>query len=166
MSGVTRASRGSRKMDKSIDQRIARIVAARQARAAIDNIDQTHDRERRAVRSHVLDELPRFKAKLSDAIAELNDRLDEEHIRLQLDERRHSPVVEAIFVIVIDDRDTDYAENSILSINIDNHGKANFLIAKGDARSLIKSDSIFEIAPTILIDLLVHFLEIKYNPNF
>ena len=152
-------------MDHRIDQRIASVIAARQAREAIEHAEASHSAERRAERALVLDELPRFGARLSAAIAEINDRLENEHVSLRLGETTRSPVLEAVYTVGIHDNYDDESENAALALNVDFRGRVSSILKKGDVRALINSCLITEMDGAHMLEILVQLLEFRYNPN-
>lgn len=141
--------------DPTLDRRLARVIAAR--RRQLD--EQRAHRSHRAERDRIVAEIPRFLARLSGALGDLNDQLSETDITLTLQEPDRLYAAEASYRIGVKDQDT---ADTRLDITIDRSGRVHALVGEdGHRRSLGETD-LSAATTAMMTHWLVAVLETRY----
>ena len=139
----------------SVDDRIAVVLARRRTRMPTSGAG----RERAETRTRVLEELPRMTARLSAAVAELNDRLGDEHVWIRLDAGERSPAAEATFDLGVEG---DPTEGARLGISVDFAGRLTCVVRQAQAPVVVRTSTIFTMQTHDFVELLVAWFELRY----
>ncbi len=145
-------------MDRSIDDRLAGVLARLHARS-LNAEPPSADREQRLARARILDEIPRLLVRLSSAIAELNDRIAEDNVWITLAVAERTPSTEAIFTLSLEGRVGDGVN---LVLNVDYAGRLTIILARDGKRSLIKASTVFDADRALILEALIDLLEAHF----
>jgi hypothetical protein len=144
-------------METAFDERLARVIKDRQSALRKQSESEDHlERDRRAAYERLTAELPRFLAKLSSAVLELNDRLSETDLRVTLKSFGHSPTAEATYELGVAHAGEDAPE---LSLAVDFSGKISASLRTRRARSLVRTSELHSIDRLEILNLLLTLLE-------
>lgn len=148
-------------MDGAADERLGRLIERRKAELAkLGDKDGTHTNERRFQRNRVLRAIPRLTIVISGAIGEINDQIAEIDARIELHTADHSPTAEIGYTICLADEDDG---GPILTLTVDHDGVARAILSSANARTLLKSLSVFDFEQADIKSLLISLLEAQYD---
>lgn len=142
-----------------IEQRLESVITRRQT-AVLYNRGESIDIGHRIARTRLIGELPRFAAKLSSAVAVLNDRLQDSDIWLKIESADHSPTAEVTFTVNVA---TAVENQPRLIVTVDPVGNVRTILSGRDTRTLLHGGIIFNLDLAILFDSLVTLLEAHYH---
>jgi hypothetical protein len=144
-------------MDRSLQLRIDGVLARRRREQCLADVSEdkiTHDR--RVAREHVLSEVPVALAKLSSAVAEINDAVGGGGLHLTLEPSEETPTMEASFVVSLWPK---AGPERPLVFNVSHAGKLIALLSAGPNRAHLKSVDIWAADRGFFLDVLVSLLE-------
>ena len=95
-------------------------------------------------------------AKISQAVAEVNDRVAEARIQIELRTLDHNQVAEVLYALRVTGADDDGPE---MDIAVDYTGKITVLLCRHGSRSLMKVLDLFSVEPSDVVHPLVLLLE-------
>jgi hypothetical protein len=148
-------------MEFALDRRIAQVIARRrQEMTGPQNENDSSDRDRQLAHRRLVSELPRFVSMLTNAVAELNDRIGDAAFWIKLKVCAESPTAEASYTLcVVGARD----DAPTLSFNVDFAGTVRALLVTNEVTSHLSSLSIFLVDRNFLMANLVELLEAQFH---
>ncbi|MGZ3369527.1 MAG: hypothetical protein ACXWK1_11445 [Caulobacteraceae bacterium] len=139
-------------MDQALEQRIGKVLERRQRERQVEESAELN--ALRAAHERVVSEIPAALARLSGAIAEINDAVENSGIHLKLEAAEQPYTIEASFHVSLWP-----AEDRGLVFNVSHDGKLIALLATRQSRVRLNSRDIRLADRPFFLDALVSLLE-------
>jgi hypothetical protein len=139
-------------MDQALEQRIGKVLERRRRDRQANESGELQ--RLRAAHDRVISEIPGTLARLSSAIAEINDAVDGSDIRLRLEPVEQPYTIEASFNVCLWP-----AEDRGLIFNVSHDGKLIALLSTRQSRVRLNSLDIGHADRRFFLDALVSLLE-------
>jgi hypothetical protein len=146
-------------MEAPTSERLAKIIHAHRQRTDAHSHEKPIDRERRLARETVLSEIPKLIARITRAVAELNDTLADDGIRVDMEIGDHQPTREGAYTLRVAGA-SDQAPT--MSLGVDWAGVVRAMLQEGPKRSLLSTHTVFEMDKARITDLVLRLLEANY----
>jgi hypothetical protein len=151
----------SETVNKDVERRLEQVIERRRAELSETAAERDDgSRARRLAHAKLVLELPRVSARISGAVALLNDRLFDSELALEIERANHTPIAEAIYTVgVIGAR----REDPSLMITIDHTGAIRCILKDDGHRTVLGSYTVQSLDSAHLMDMLVTLLETHYR---
>ena len=142
-------------MDPTLERRISSIIDNRNAQY-IRNPGDRDDvgKRRRLAYSRLTAELHRLCAKITGAVADLNDHLHDTDIWLEIDHIERTMTSDGVYTIRIAGE-----HEPTLIFTVDWTGTLRGILRTGQASTLLRSYAIYSLTPNDIMEMLVSLLE-------
>jgi hypothetical protein len=148
-------------MDAQLEQRLSSVIAKRHMDTlALDLKDADPSRQRQIAHNRLTAELHRLSAKVTAAVAELNDRMCDTDIWLNVEHLDHTLTSVKVFVISL----VSVVETGpTLVLTVDWTGNLRGMLKSHESRTLLHSFSVFSVTTTDITEMLVTLMESHYH---